>query len=94
MTHALAAITHAFPKLLHRCGMGALDVLLWPTHLSEYGACFPRGRDLQAIHHPTLSQELLVIKSQPPDLEPFSDLQMFSLTQESRCLSPLPCGTL
>lgn len=55
--------------------MVALGVLLWPTHLSEHGVCFPKERGLVAIH-PMLSQELLVINSQPPDLESFPDLQM------------------
>lgn len=45
----------------------------WPN-LSEYGVCFPRRRGLEAIY-PMLSQELLVIYSQPPDLESFADLQ-------------------
>lgn len=46
------------PRPLCRCGTGALSVLLLPAHLSEYGACFPRGRGLVATH-PMLSQELL-----------------------------------
>lgn len=31
MTHTFAAVTHAFPKLLHRCGMRALGAWLGPA---------------------------------------------------------------